>query len=95
APNHSPSDEDVANAKMAQDGALAAFSQDLQIWANKRPAIQIMALPVERNFRLGRIWYKQFYNPLADAATYHDQVVGKHHLKGLDKPGELAMSLEE
>ena len=54
-----------------------------------------MVLPVERNFRRGRIWYKQFYNPLADASTYHDKVVGKHHLRGVDKPGELAMLLEE
>lgn len=95
APNSSPSVTDIANAKIAQDGALAAFAQDLQIWENKRPAIQIMVLPVERNFRRGRIWYKQFYNPLADASTYHDKVVGKHHLRGVDKPGELAMLLEE
>ena len=80
---------------MAQDGALAAFAQDFQIWKNKRPALQIMATAAERSFRLGRIWYQQFYNPIEEAASYHDKVAGKHHLKGLEKPGEMAKSLEE
>lgn len=94
APSANPTEEDIANGKMAQEGALAAFAQDLQIWKNKRPALQIMALPPERNFRLGRIWYKQFYNPLSAAGEYQDKVKGKHHSQGLDKPGERAMSLE-
>lgn len=93
-PNAVPNDDDVANAKMAQEGALAAFAQDLDIWANKRPAINIMALPVERNFRRGRIWYKQFYNPIDQAAEYQKKVNGKHHLSNLPEPGELAMELE-
>lgn len=93
-PNATPTEEDVANGKMAQAGALAAFAQDLDIWRNKAPALQIMALPVERNFRLGRTWYKQFYNPLSEASTYQDQVKGKHHLSNLEKPGEMAMPLE-
>lgn len=94
APNEKPTDEDIANAKMAQEGALAAFAQDFEIWANKRPALQIMALPVERNFRRGRIWYKQFYNPLEQASEFQEKVNGKHTLKGLAAPGELAATLE-
>ena len=94
APNAEPSAEDVANGKMAQEGALAAFAQDFQIWRNKRPAIRIMAMPGERNFRRGRNWYKQFYNPRAMAQEFQEMVKGKHHLKGLDKPGELARTLE-
>lgn len=95
APSDIPSAEDIANAKLAQEGALAAFAQDFQIWKNKRPAIQIMATAAERSFRVGRIWYKQFYNPLAEASAYHEKADGKHYLKGLDEPGELAKSLEE
>ncbi|WP_299943960.1 Rieske 2Fe-2S domain-containing protein [uncultured Microbulbifer sp.] len=95
APSANPDEQDIANAKMAQEGALAAFAQDLQIWANKKPALQIMALPVERNFRLGRIWYKQFYNPIEKANEFHAKVDGKHHLKGLAKPAELAAELQE
>ena len=93
-PHATPSEEDVAQGQMAQAGALAAFAQDLDIWKNKRPALNIMALPVERNFRLGRIWYKQFYNPLAEARQYQQQVNGKHHLSNLEKPGKQAAELE-
>ena len=81
APNPVPTDEDIANAKMAQEGALAAFAQDFQIWSNKRPALQIMATPVEGNFKLGRIWYKQFYNPRDQAESFQTKITGKHHLK--------------
>ncbi|WKD49075.1 Rieske 2Fe-2S domain-containing protein [Microbulbifer spongiae] len=95
APGVNPGEQDIANAKMAQEGALAAFAQDLQIWANKKPALQIMALPVERNFRLGRIWYQQFYNPIEKAKEFHARVNGKHHLKGLAKPSALAVELQE
>lgn len=94
AANSKPNDEDIANAKMAQAGALAAFSQDFQIWSNKRPALNIMATPAEGNFRLGRIWYKQFYNPRAGAGEYHAKVNGKHHLKTLPAPGAKAQELE-
>lgn len=95
APNVEPTEEDIANAKMAQEGALAAFAQDFQIWRNKRPAVQIMATPVEGNFRLGRIWYKQFYNPRAKAGEVHAKINGKHHLKSLPPPGDLAAELEQ
>lgn len=94
APTAQPTQEDIANGAMAQEGALAAFAQDLDIWRNKRPALKIMALSAEGNFRLGRTWYKQFYNPLSEAKKYQDKVQGKHHLPGLGKPGELAMALE-
>ncbi|MDH3551108.1 MAG: hypothetical protein OER22_00690 [Gammaproteobacteria bacterium] len=89
-----PTDEDVTNAKLAQEGALAAFAQDFDIWTNKRPATTIMALPVERNFRRGRTWYKQFYNPRSKAAEYQEKVNGKHYLSNLPEPGELAEELE-
>ena len=93
--NTPPNDDDRANAKIAQEGALAAFAQDFQIWRNKQPALNIMATPVEGNFRLGRIWYKQFYNPLSKAGEYQDNVSGKHHLRSLPPPGELAAELEQ
>ncbi len=94
APNLELTEEDYANAKMAQEGALAAFAQDFQIWENKKPAINIMATPVEGNFRLGRMWYKQFYNPLHQAVDIHAKIDGKHHLSVLEKPGQLAAELE-
>ena len=36
---------------------------------------------------------QEIIDNMADAATYYDKIIGKHHLKGLDKPCELAMSL--
>lgn len=95
APQAPPSEEDIANAKLAQEGALAAFAQDFAIWSTKRPAINIMALPVEGGFRRGRLWYKQFYNPLSRATEIHEKLDGKHYLKNLPEPGELAQELEE
>ena len=94
APSSKPTDADIANAKIAQAGALAAFAQDFQIWSNKQPALKIMATPVEGNFRLGRVWYKQFYNPRSIAGEYQAKVNGKHHLKTLAVPGEIARELE-
>ena len=57
-------------------------------------ALTIMALPVERSFRRGRTWYKQFYNPRSMAAEFQDKVNGKHYLSNLPEPGELAQELE-
>ncbi len=94
-PHPQPTEEDVTNGKMAQEGALAAFAQDFEIWRNKRPAIRIMALVEEGNFKKGRTWYQQFYNPRNEAHRFQDEVAGKHHLTGLAPPGELAESLEE
>ena len=90
-----PTEEEIANAKLAQEGALASFAQDFEIWASKKPALTIMALPVERNFRRGRIWYKQFYNPRSEAEAIHEKIDGKHCLSNLPGPGELARQLEE
>jgi len=94
APSAAPSEEDITNAKMAQEGALAAFAQDFEIWRNKKPALNIMATKVEGNFKKGRIWHQQFYNPHADAGNYTSRINGKHHLSSYEKPGELAAELE-
>ena len=53
-----------------------------------------MATKVEGNFKKGRIWHQQFYNPHADADNYTSRINGKHHLTSYEKPGELAAELE-
>jgi 3-ketosteroid 9alpha-monooxygenase subunit A len=68
--------QDTENARMYQAAALGAFSQDFEVWANKRPCINGMFLPSDGAFRKARIWYKQFYNPRANKDEYLRQVQG-------------------
>lgn len=37
--------------------------RDGEVWATKRPAINVMQMPGDGPFRQSRIWYSQFYNP--------------------------------
>ena len=78
APNKPPTDADRAAQIPYQASVLEAFAQDFDIWAHKAPAINIAALPTERNFILARTWYKQFYNPRAMAPEFHAKINGEH-----------------
>jgi 3-ketosteroid 9alpha-monooxygenase subunit A len=71
---------------------LAAFNnnmveglaiQDGEIWANKRPALQILQLPTDGPFRQARVWYSQFFNPRAKAADILARVEGLHTVRGI------------
>lgn len=89
-----PGPEEVATARHMQQEVLAAFSQDFQIWANKQPAFTIMGLPTERNFQLGRLWYRQFYNPRSERARFLKTASGKHVPTHKDAPYDIARELE-
>ncbi len=78
ASNKPPTDADRAAQIPYQASVLEAFAQDFDIWAHKAPAINIAALPTERNFILARTWYKQFYNPRAMAPEFHAKINGEH-----------------
>ena len=71
-----PTGEDVAAARVAQDYSRAAFAQDFEIWANKRPALTILQVPTDGPYAKVRAWYKQFYHPRADAARLQQQANG-------------------
>jgi len=60
-----PTDQDVAGARAYQEAGRLAFAQDFDVWANKRPAINILQVPGDGPFHKARIWYKQFHNPRA------------------------------
>ncbi|OCC25606.1 (2Fe-2S)-binding protein [Croceicoccus estronivorus] len=77
-PNDNPGPDEIAAAKAMQGEVLDAFSQDFEIWSRKQPAIGIMGLPTERNFQLGRTWYRQFYNPRNRAAEFQGIAKGRH-----------------
>lgn len=94
APTDMVDEELREKAKVLQNEVLAAFAQDFGVWANKVPAVQIMSLPTERNFKLGRTWYKQFYNPRSQAAEFHEKVQGRHVPIHKEKPFEMSLELE-
>ena len=73
-----PTKADQAIARGYQDTALAAFSQDFELWSYKQPAISVMQVPDDGPFHKERIWYKQFYNPRAKAHEFHKRVNGVH-----------------
>ncbi len=84
--NEPPTAEDHQKQLAFQQLVLDAFAQDFDIWTHKAPALTIAALPSERNFVLGRTWYRQFYNPRADAHDYHAKIQGEHLLPHLAQP---------
>ena len=63
-----------------EDGKIA-FSQDFEVWANKRPSINILQIPDDGPFHKGRIWYKQFYNSRAKAKEIQQRINGIHRLE--------------
>jgi 3-ketosteroid 9alpha-monooxygenase subunit A len=76
------SEEDAAIARAYQQASLEAFSQDFEIWKNKRPCINPMMVKGDGPFDKLRIWYKQFYNPRARAGEFHARVNGRHETRG-------------
>jgi 3-ketosteroid 9alpha-monooxygenase subunit A len=92
--SEAPGEDDHAQAQMVQRAVLAAFQQDFDIWRNKKPAVRIMGLPTERNFQLGRIWYRQFYNPRNRVDEVHLRVNGKHVPTHKEQPPQISCELE-
>ena len=80
-----PSAEDVELHGQYQQLGLSAFSQDFEIWRTKAPALQILRLPTDGPFHRNRAWYRQFYNPRAQAAGHQGRANGDHATKGLDQ----------
>jgi 3-ketosteroid 9alpha-monooxygenase subunit A len=74
-------------AKRYRDVVVDQFSkgllEDAEVWAVKKPAINIMQMPGDGPFRQTRMWYSQFYNPRAKAAEIVGRVAGTHYAKGM------------
>lgn len=77
-------EQDQASARQYQDMALAAFSQDFEVWQHKRPCLQGMFVQGDGAFRKQRLWYQQFYNPRARQAEFLRQAEGVHVPRGLE-----------
>lgn len=78
-------EEDVKTARAYQEASRLAFAQDFEIWSNKAPCFTPLRVPTDGQFLKVRMWYKQFYNPRAEAATYLKQCEGIYHIPGKAK----------
>ena len=81
-PHPTPTGEDVAFARSYAHEGVKAFAQDFEIWGNKRPCINPMMVRGDGPFDKVRIWYKQFFNPRAEAHTYQERVNGHFVSRG-------------
>jgi len=80
--NAEPNADDIALARAYEDAGVDAFAQDFEIWANKRPCLNPMMVRGDGPFDKVRIWYRQFYNPRAQAETFQKRVNGRYTTKG-------------
>lgn len=71
-------EEDVPAARAYQANSLSAFAQDVEIWMNKKACINPMKVRGDGPTDKGRLWYRQFYNPLAKAAEIQARVNGRY-----------------
>ena len=78
-------DEDVAAARANQAANLVAFTQDFEIWGNKRPALTILQLPADGPFHAVRAWYRQFFNPRGGIPQ--DRIDGIYTVRGKQSMG--------
>lgn len=81
-PNAQPTEEDVALGRGYEDAGVAAFAQDFEIWSNKRPCLHPLMVRGDGPFDKVRIWYRQFYNPRAQAETFQKRVNGHYTTRG-------------
>lgn len=68
--------EEVQQAAEHQKDTITAFAQDFELWQYKEAAINILQIRDDGPFHLGRIWYKQFFNPRARAGEFQKRVDG-------------------
>mgnify|MGYP002779746338 CR=1 FL=1 len=73
-------------ARAYQQASREAFAQDFEIWANKRPCFAPLMVRGDGPTDKCRIWYKQFYNPIAQAPEFQKRVNGRHTV--VDKRGD-------
>ena len=74
---------DTTAARQFQSAALAAFSQDFEIWTHKAPCLAGLFLPSDGAFMKARVWYKQFFNPRAKRQEYVEQCQGIYVPRGV------------
>ena len=58
-------------------GAIGGLIQDVEIWNNKRPCVNPMAIPADGPYGRLRIWYSQFCNPRDKVAEIQKRTNGR------------------
>ncbi|MDD3800031.1 MAG: Rieske 2Fe-2S domain-containing protein [Novosphingobium sp.] len=86
------SDEQAAGAKAFAETGIHGLAQDVEIWDNKRPCINPMAIPADGPYPRLRIWYGQFFNPRDKAAAIQKRANGK--TLTLDKREDMGVKSE-
>jgi len=76
AKNTPPTAADREMQRTYYDLGLAAFAQDFAIWRTKDAAVKILRVPTDGPFQQARAWYRQFYNPRAQAAEFQARAQG-------------------
>ena len=80
--NPVPTTEDRTLAHAYEEAGVDAFAQDFEIWSNKRACIHPMMVRGDGPFDKVRIWYRQFYNPIARAEVFQARVNGRYTARG-------------
>jgi len=75
---HVATEADVPMARAYQQASVDAFAQDFEIWTHKRACLAPMMVRGDGPTDKCRLWYKQFYNPLASAGDFQKRVNGRH-----------------
>jgi 3-ketosteroid 9alpha-monooxygenase subunit A len=83
-----------AMAKGANEQLKHGFMEDFEVWANKRPAVQIMQIPSDGPFGRNRVWYSQFYNPREKAEQILARAAGIHGARGTPTIAQYASAAE-
>jgi 3-ketosteroid 9alpha-monooxygenase subunit A len=90
--NEVATEADVAMARAYQEAALLAVAQDLEVWSAKRPCTQVLQIRSDGPYGKLRTWYKQFYNPRAEANEWHAKVNGTYTVKWLESAPEAVIA---
>lgn len=77
-------DEERTIAFNYQEQLRVGLIQDVEIWANKRPCINPLAVPADGPYGRLRGWYKQFFNDRTTAADMQSRINGM--IVSLDEP---------
>ncbi|MDT0575182.1 Rieske 2Fe-2S domain-containing protein [Croceicoccus sp. F390] len=87
--DHEATAEDVPAARAYQQASLDAFAQDFEIWSHKRACINPMMVRGDGPIDKCRLWYKQFYNPIARAGEFHSRLNGRIVMVDNRKPEDI------
>jgi 3-ketosteroid 9alpha-monooxygenase subunit A len=83
-------DEVRERLRRINETMVHGLTEDYEVWANKRPALQVLQIPTDGPFNQSRTWYSQFYNPRAKVAEIVGRVQGLHRVRGRPAAPRLA-----